>query len=221
MQRMLLVRRKLSLIHEPSDSVEMHIIGTERRARVRSTCSAQYLNNMSDGKSLTSTSSQGEPQNNELTREPNELVQHFRLGEVHMGARALPACPKFDTVWLYYSPFPVGRRGVISSFKWFLLRYALRKGRGVGTLWAEHQIAPDHWKLLLKNKDDIFTRLYTDRLSNRLLMALSRESENSEDGSLRLQVNQAADRLKAVIAPFVESSKTMAINMADQVQKNI
>jgi hypothetical protein len=50
-------------------------------------------------------------------------------------------------------------------------------------------------------------------------MALSRESENSEDGSLRLQVNQAADRLKAVIAPFVESSKTMAINMADQVQK--
>jgi hypothetical protein len=48
-------------------------------------------------------------------------------------------------------------------------------------------------------------------------MALSRESENSEDGSLRLQVNQAADRLKAVIAPFVESSKTMAINMADQV----
>jgi hypothetical protein len=71
------------------------------------------------------------------------------------------------------------------------------------------------------NKDDILTRLYTDRLSNRLLMALSRESENSEDGSLRLQVNQAADRLKAVIAPFVESSKTMAINMADQVQKNI
>ena len=55
------------------------------------------------------------------------------------------------------------------------------------------------------------------RLSNRLLMALSRESENSEDGNLRLQVNQAADRLKAVIAPFVESSKTMAINMADQV----
>jgi hypothetical protein len=52
-------------------------------------------------------------------------------------------------------------------------------------------------------------------------MALSRESENSEDGSLRLQVNQAADRLKAVIAPFVESSKTMAINMADQVQKNL
>jgi hypothetical protein len=55
------------------------------------------------------------------------------------------------------------------------------------------------------------------RLSNRLLMALARESENSEDGALRLQVNQAADRLKAVIAPFVENSKTMAINMADQV----
>ena len=31
------------------------------------------------------------------------------------------------------------------------------------------------------------------------------------------QVNQAADKLKSVIAPFVESSKTMAINISDQV----
>jgi vinculin len=31
-----------------------------------------------------------------------------------------------------------------------------------------------------------------------------------------LQVNQAADKLKSVIAPFVESSKTMAINISDQ-----
>ena len=34
-----------------------------------------------------------------------------------------------------------------------------------------------------------------------------------------LQVNQAADKLKSVIAPFVESSKTMAINISDQVGK--
>jgi len=54
------------------------------------------------------------------------------------------------------------------------------------------------------------------RLSNRLLMALARESENSEDVSLKKQVNQAADRLKSVIAPFVESSKAMAINISDQ-----
>jgi len=54
------------------------------------------------------------------------------------------------------------------------------------------------------------------RLSNRLLMALARESENSEDVSLKKQVNQAADKLKSVIAPFVESSKTMAINISDQ-----
>jgi hypothetical protein len=26
-------------------------------------------------------------------------------------------CPKFDMVWLNRSPFPVGRRGVISSLK--------------------------------------------------------------------------------------------------------
>jgi len=54
------------------------------------------------------------------------------------------------------------------------------------------------------------------RLSNRLLMALARESENSEDVGLRREVNQAADKLKSVIAPFVESSKVMAINIADQ-----
>jgi hypothetical protein len=31
---------------------------------------------------------------------------------VHIGA-----CPKFDMVWLNLLPIPVGRRGVISSFK--------------------------------------------------------------------------------------------------------
>ena len=30
-------------------------------------------------------------------------------------------------------------------------------------------------------------------------------------------MNQAADKLKSVIAPFVESSKTIAINISDQV----
>ena len=54
------------------------------------------------------------------------------------------------------------------------------------------------------------------RLSNRLLMALARESENSEDVNLKKQVNQSADKLKLVIAPFVESSKTMAISISDQ-----
>jgi hypothetical protein len=41
-------------------------------------------------------------QSTELTRGPPELVQHFA------------AFPKFDMVWLYRSPIPVGRRGVIS-----------------------------------------------------------------------------------------------------------
>ena len=40
-----------------------------------------------------------------------------------------------------------------------------------------------------------------------------------EDAGLRGEVNVAADRLKSVIAPFVESSKVMAINMGDQVKK--
>jgi len=58
------------------------------------------------------------------------------------------------------------------------------------------------------------------RLSNRLLMALARESENSEDVGLKKQVNLAADKLKAVIAPFVESSKSVAINMSDTGHHN-
>ena len=56
------------------------------------------------------------------------------------------------------------------------------------------------------------------RLSNRLLMALARESENSEDINLKKQINQSENRLKMVIAPFVESSKSMAINLSDQSQ---
>ena len=53
------------------------------------------------------------------------------------------------------------------------------------------------------------------RLSNRLLMALARESENSEDVALKKQINQSENKLKMVIAPFVESSKAMAINLSD------
>ena len=56
------------------------------------------------------------------------------------------------------------------------------------------------------------------RLSNRLLMALARESENSEDVNLKKQINQSENKLKMVIAPFVESSKSMAINLSEQGQ---
>ncbi len=50
------------------------------------------------------------------------------------------ACPKFDMVWLHCSPIPVGRKWVISSLKWFLPTFAIRKGsrKGVGTLWDWH-----------------------------------------------------------------------------------
>jgi hypothetical protein len=52
------------------------------------------------------------------------------------------ACPKFDMVWLYCSPIPVGRRGAISSFKWFLPAFATSRGRGerVRTLWSQSMI---------------------------------------------------------------------------------
>ncbi len=72
-----------------------------------------------------------QPQSNELTRGPPELVQHFAYrGNSHR--RESAACPKFDMVWLYHSPIPVGRRGIISSFKWFLPAFATRRGRGRG-----------------------------------------------------------------------------------------
>merc|ERR1719275_192496 len=45
------------------------------------------------------------------------------------------------------------------------------------------------------------------RLSNRLLMALARESENSEDVSLKKQVNQAADKLKSVMLPSSRAAR--------------
>ena len=38
-----------------------------------------------------------------------------------------------------------------------------------------------------------------------------------EDQGLKKEVNQVAEKLKSVIAPFVESSKLMAINVSDQV----
>jgi hypothetical protein len=42
-------------------------------------------------------------------------------------------------VWLNLSPIPVGRRGIIFWFKWFLPVFATRRGRGeciVGALWS-------------------------------------------------------------------------------------
>ena len=50
------------------------------------------------------------------------------------------------------------------------------------------------------------------RLSNRLLMALNKESDNSDDQNLRRQVNSASDKLKSSIAPFVEHSKAASVN---------
>ena len=48
------------------------------------------------------------------------------------------------------------------------------------------------------------------RLSNRLLMVLNKESDNSDDPNLRRQVNNVGGRLKSTIAPFVENSRAVA-----------
>ncbi len=70
-----------------------------------------------------------EPQSNELIRRPPELVSTFVYrGSSHR--RKSAACPKFDMVWLYRLPIPVGKRGVTFSFKWFLPALAARGGGG-------------------------------------------------------------------------------------------
>ena len=54
------------------------------------------------------------------------------------------------------------------------------------------------------------------RLSNRLLMALYKESDNSDDPALRKQVDASGDKLKAAITPFVENGKAVASSPSDQ-----
>ncbi len=56
------------------------------------------------------------PLSKELTRALWVSSALSFIGGVHIGARALHQ--KLDMVWLYRSPISVGRRGVISSFKW-------------------------------------------------------------------------------------------------------
>jgi len=47
--------------------------------------------------------------------------------------RKSAACPKFDMIWLYLSPIPVGRRGAICAFKWFLPAFATSEEGGRGS----------------------------------------------------------------------------------------
>jgi hypothetical protein len=83
--------------------------------------------------------SAGITQSNKLTTVKGPLSyfnSFFYKGISQLGKSA--ACPKFDLVWIYRLPIPLGRRGVICSFKLFLPAFAtLRgRGRGVGTLWG-------------------------------------------------------------------------------------
>jgi hypothetical protein len=90
---------------------------------------------------------------NELTRGPPEFVQHFFYGGSSY-RRKSAGCPKFDMVWLHRSPIPVRRRGVISSFKLFLLAFATRKGGGRGG--GRHPVLDYHcWE---RNTEDPLCR---------------------------------------------------------------
>jgi hypothetical protein len=73
----------------------------------------------------------GGPQSYELTRGPPVLVQHFRLGVVHIGTRALHVLN-----WIWFGCiarlYQWGGGGVISLFKLFLPAFATRVGREGG-----------------------------------------------------------------------------------------
>ena len=53
------------------------------------------------------------------------------------------------------------------------------------------------------------------RLANRLLMALYKELDNSEDPGLKRQVDSAGERLKNAITPFVENGRSITSNPND------
>ena len=65
-----------------------------------------------------------------------------------------------------------------------------------------HQVLVDHSALAA-------------RLTNRLLNALTKEVDNSDDVGLRGSVGNAGSRLKSTIAPFVENSRAVASSPAD------
>ena len=57
--------------------------------------------------------------------------------------------------------------------------------------------------------------LLAARLTNRLLNALTKEADNSDDAGLKGRVGNAGSRLQTVIAPFVENSRAVASSPAD------
>ena len=52
-------------------------------------------------------------------------------------------------------------------------------------------------------------------MTNRLLNALTKEADNSDDAGLKGRVGNAGSRLQTVIAPFVENSRAVASSPAD------
>ncbi len=75
--------------------------------------------------------------------------------------RKSPACPKFDMIWLYLSPIPVGRRGAICSFKWFLPAFATLEE---GVRWSAPHL---RWK----NTDEgNYVQQYSINVENKVLI---------------------------------------------------
>ncbi len=83
-----------------------------------------------------------EPQSNKLpvSRGTTELVQHFRLSYRRKSA----AWHKFDMVWLYRSPIPMGRRGYFTLSTDFYLPSLRLEGRGSAHCWTQ-----ECWKISL------------------------------------------------------------------------
>jgi hypothetical protein len=96
-------------------------------------CSIPYLSTLP--KTLNS---EHFAQSNGLTRGPPEVVHLFRLYRGRSHRRKNAAYPKFVMVWLYRLPIQVWGGDEGGNFLYQMisicLRYAVRKGGGVGTL---------------------------------------------------------------------------------------
>ncbi len=68
-------------------------------------------------------------QSTELTRGALGGSAISFIGGVHIGT----ACPKFNMVWIYGSPIPMERRGLISSFKLYLPSFPRLEEGGLGS----------------------------------------------------------------------------------------
>ncbi len=121
------------------------------------------------------------PQSDESTRGPAKFSTFVYSRSSHRHKSAAP--PKFEMVWLYRWPIPVGKRGIISSFKWFLPAFPnCRKGGRVGTLCVLYTPAR-------KNRETLKQRIWVCVLNVLFHPSMQRIEEVEEESQSSSSAN--------------------------------